>query len=128
MSETPYYAKDGKVWKRSVETKHDDGSSSFTLEFPICEATELVGEDGAVSIAGLMNLGDEAQGRPAADALVTALEFIEDHLGFHEGSEEKQTETGEPVVWINATPPDGDLQTMLRTARTALAKHKETTG
>lgn len=57
----------------------------------------------------------------AAPALYEALEFIEDYLGFHEGSEEKQTEEGAPVIWINASNPDGDFQTMLGKARAALA-------
>ena len=102
MNETPYYAKDGKVWKRSVETKHDDGSSSFTLEFPICEASELVGENGAASIAGLMNLGEEAQNRPAEDALVTALKYARRFLN----SDDHDT------AYVDAL----------------IAKHKETTG
>lgn len=58
------------------------------------------------------------------EELVAALEIIEDLLGFHKGSEEKITKSGHPVIWINASDTDGDFQTMLSTARAALAKAK----
>ena len=118
MSETPYYAKDGKVWKRSVETKHA-GGSSFTLGFPVCEMTEIVGADAADSIAGLMNLGDEAQNRPAVDELVKALEETVRVLSFafDDGALDHETIIGLCI----------DPYGMLKDAQTILAKHKETT-
>ncbi len=57
------------------------------------------------------------------DALVEALEEIEDTLGFHEGSEEIMpglSEGAKPVIWINAQSDSGDFQRMLSKARAAL--------
>ena len=51
-----------------------------------------------------------------------ALEHAEDILGFQEGSEEKQTPEGRPVIWINAQGPDGDFQIMLAKIRAVLKK------
>ncbi len=55
------------------------------------------------------------------EALLEALRHVEDILGFHEGSEEKVTETGKPVIWINAQGKDGDFQIMLAKVRAAIA-------
>ena len=58
--------------------------------------------------------------------LEDALIFVEDILSFHEGivSEEVTHPGGEPVVWINATDPHGDFQTMLMKIRDALKVRK----
>ena len=63
MSEQPYYAKDGIVWKASIETKHADQSSSFTLAFPVCSMSEAVGDDAADAVANLMNAGAQAEAK-----------------------------------------------------------------
>lgn len=45
-------------------------------------------------------------------------------LEFNDGSAEKLTEQGEPVIWINASTPDGDFQRMLAAIR-RLAMHAQ---
>ncbi len=52
--------------------------------------------------------------------MLKALEVVSDLLEFHDGSAEKLTEQGQPVIWINASSPDGDFQTMLEAVRAAL--------
>jgi hypothetical protein len=54
--------------------------------------------------------------------LVEVLEHAEDILGFQEGSEEKITPEGRPVIWVNAQGPDGDFQIMLAKIRTVLKR------
>lgn len=51
-------------------------------------------------------------------ALREALEEAEELLGFHQGSSEKMTPTGEPVVWVN----NEDLERVLAVIRNALKK------
>jgi hypothetical protein len=52
-----YYAKDGVVWKRPVETK-TAGGSRISIVFPVCKMSDIVGEEGAETVAELMNQGD----------------------------------------------------------------------
>jgi hypothetical protein len=59
-SSAPYYAKDGKVWKRPIRTKNADGSTSITLGFPVCTMHETVGKEAAETVAALMNAGHVA--------------------------------------------------------------------
>ena len=54
------------------------------------------------------------------DQLRAALLVVEDILEFHEGSEKPIREGGNPVIWINASSPDGDFQRMLGATRNAL--------
>lgn len=65
---------------------------------------------------------NEANARLIASApdLLKALDEAEDLLGFHEGSAEKMTETGHPVVWVN----NEDLERVLKSIREAIAKAK----
>ena len=60
----------------------------------------------------------EEENEKLRSAISSALEL----LAFHEGSEEKITEDGNPVIWINANGPDGDFQTILRTLREAVGQ------
>lgn len=56
--EKPLFYVDGKVVsKRSIETKNDDGSSNFTLGFPVCEVSEWVEPE---TVAKLLELGEVA--------------------------------------------------------------------
>jgi hypothetical protein len=55
----PYYAKDGMVWKDSIATQID-GGTSYTLGFPVCTMHPAVGDDGAETVAALMNAGHNA--------------------------------------------------------------------
>lgn len=58
MSKTPYYAKDGKVWKRAVHTAYD-GGTTIEVGFPVCIPTKFCAGDAGV-IAELMNRGAAA--------------------------------------------------------------------
>lgn len=58
--EPPYYAKDGRVWKRPIHTKQPDGSTNISLGFPVCEMSDAVGDDAADTVAALMNAGHAA--------------------------------------------------------------------
>ena len=59
-TKTPYYAKNGMVWKHPLETLKDDGGKTISLGFPICKMHEAVGDDAAEQVANLMNLGHQA--------------------------------------------------------------------
>ena len=48
------------------------------------------------------------------------LEYVEDILGFHEGSAKPNHDGGRPVIWINAEGVEGDYQTILRRIRRSL--------
>ena len=56
----PYHAKGRVIWKDSTETKHNDGSSSFSLAFPVCEMHECLAPPMAETIAEIMNRGEAA--------------------------------------------------------------------
>jgi hypothetical protein len=60
MAEALYYAKGPEVWKSPVRTKIE-GGQSVSIGFHVCTASEVVGEDGAAAIAGLLCLGEQAQ-------------------------------------------------------------------
>lgn len=66
----PYYAKDGVVWKHPVHKKNNDGTTTITVGFPVCEMHDAVGADAAETVAELMNLGD------ASPDLLTRLKAI----------------------------------------------------
>jgi hypothetical protein len=55
-----YYARDGLVYKAPVQHDKPDGSTSFSLGFPVCKVLEYVGEDAAETVALLMNQGEQA--------------------------------------------------------------------
>ena len=59
-----YYAQGGQVRKRSIVTKHGDGTESFTLDFAVCTMTEYVGDEAARVVASLMNAGHDALAAP----------------------------------------------------------------
>ncbi len=63
MADTLYYAKGLEVWKSPVRTKID-GGESVSVGFLACTASEVVGEEGAIAIAALLCLGEQAQ-KPA---------------------------------------------------------------
>lgn len=60
-TQTPYYAKDGMVWKHPIETMKLDGTLSITIGFPVCKMHDAVGEDAAEAVAQLMNIGHQHQ-------------------------------------------------------------------
>lgn len=70
MSGPIYTASEGVVWKEPVETKHPDGTSSFTLGFRVCTMSPDVGGQAAEAVARLMNAGE------VAPALLAALQEI----------------------------------------------------
>jgi hypothetical protein len=57
----PFSARGRTVQKDSVETKHDEGSSSFTLSFDICEISEFCEEGVAEHIAALLTENEDGQ-------------------------------------------------------------------
>ena len=60
--------------------------------------------------------------------LAESIAWIEDMLGFHEGSEKPLRAGAEPVIWINANPDNGDFQRALDMLRAALAMFQEKKG
>lgn len=60
MPDGPYEAIDGVVFRKSVEMRNDDGTTSYTLGFPVCRPDKAVGAEQANTIAMLMNAGDAA--------------------------------------------------------------------
>jgi hypothetical protein len=69
-----YYAKDGLVWKRPVETKRENGTTTVSIGFPVCRMHDAAeGQEGVV--AELMNRGDRL------DAAVSQLESTLNTLG-----------------------------------------------
>lgn len=63
MPDTLYYAKGLEVWKSPVRTKID-GGESVSIGFHACTASEVIGEEGAIAIAALLCLGEQAQTPP----------------------------------------------------------------
>ena len=73
-----YYAKGDTVWKRPVETR-GAGGSKISFGFPVCQMSDIVGEEGAETVAELMNQGDELPKlRSDLATARKALEEIED--------------------------------------------------
>ena len=60
---TPYYAKNGIVWKHPLATPYD-GGQKISLGFPICKMHEAVGNAAAESVAALMKSGHQASSKP----------------------------------------------------------------
>lgn len=60
MPDKLYYAKGLEVWKSPVRTKID-GGESVSIGFHACTASEVIGEEGAIAIAALLCLGEQAQ-------------------------------------------------------------------
>ncbi|PWC96918.1 hypothetical protein [Azospirillum sp. TSO5] len=69
MTKPLYYAEGRNIHKRPIEEKTDTGTS-ITLGFRCAVADRIVGEEGAQTIAELMNRGE------AAPSLLEALEKI----------------------------------------------------
>lgn len=63
MADALYYAKGLQVWKSPVRTKIE-GGLSVSLGFHACTASEVIGEEGAIAIAALLCLGEQAQNQP----------------------------------------------------------------
>lgn len=61
-----YYAKGLEVWKRSIATRNPDRTTSYTLGFCACVASEWVGEEGARAIAAMLTMAErfEERGEP----------------------------------------------------------------
>jgi len=60
MADKLYYAKGLEVWKSPVRTKIH-GGESISVGFHACTASEVIGEEGAIAIAALLCLGEQAQ-------------------------------------------------------------------
>jgi hypothetical protein len=61
MTEGPYYAKAGCVWKRPIQ-RHDEVAkvTHITMGFRVCRMMDEVGDEAAETVAALMNAGDAA--------------------------------------------------------------------
>jgi len=72
MKPPVYEARNGVVWKRSVQ-RMDDATRTvrITMGFPVCTPSDYVGAEGAETIAALLNAG-EAHLSPETDAKVEA--------------------------------------------------------
>ncbi|OFX10844.1 MAG: hypothetical protein A2516_00325 [Alphaproteobacteria bacterium RIFOXYD12_FULL_60_8] len=55
----PFYASGRKIFKRPIETKHANGTSSFTWGCLVCEVSEWI--PGAEAVVDLLNAGVKAQ-------------------------------------------------------------------
>lgn len=55
-----YRAKGMEIFKNPVEERLEHGTR-YQVGFPVCVATEYIGEDGAQALAALLDLGEEAQ-------------------------------------------------------------------
>lgn len=56
----PYYAENGTIWKRPIETDNGDGTRGITIGFPVCTMHPACGDDQAKIVAALMNAGHAA--------------------------------------------------------------------
>lgn len=61
---TPYFAKDGMVWKHPLHRHNDNGTTTISIGFPICKMHEAVGDEAAEQVAELMNLGHKSSLTP----------------------------------------------------------------
>lgn len=79
----PYYAHDGKVWKRG--TREQLGKiTHLTTGFAVCTPTEFLGPEDADTIAMLMNLGAERAAMPSRRQLrMWVNSVIRDHRVAH---------------------------------------------
>lgn len=58
-----FFAKDdGTVWRQGERTRNPDGSTTFSLTFPVCTMHEAAGKEAGPTIARLANIGLEADG------------------------------------------------------------------
>lgn len=89
-----YYAKGLEVWKSPVRTKIE-GGGSISLGFHACTASEVIGEEGAIAIAALLCLGEQAQNPPPQSNLdgVQALLHSLDRTAI--------AKIVDPSAWIN---------------------------
>lgn len=67
MAKLLYYAEDGMVWKRPVETENADGTKSISMGFPVCKMHEAAG-DAAANVVAQM-LCDAERFRPALEKI-----------------------------------------------------------
>lgn len=74
MSDT-YYAKGMEIWKSPISTDNGDGTTTISIGFQCATATEIVGEEGAQAIAGLLTLADE--GGKLANEATTRIAALE---------------------------------------------------
>lgn len=73
-----YYAKEGKVWKRPIETAKPGGGVSVQIGFPVCKMLDVVGDEAAETVAELMNRGEACANLiPAAIDLHTTYDGAE---------------------------------------------------
>lgn len=72
-----YTAKGLVVHKEPGKKKMGDGSTAYTLGFPVCEVTDWVGEDGAMTVAKLLSAADGVDTNliDAAPDLLEALKY-----------------------------------------------------
>jgi hypothetical protein len=67
-----YYVRGDVIWKAACKKRDDaNGTTTYSLGFPACKATECVGEDGAQVIARALNAAVALL--PAADRLLAIL-------------------------------------------------------
>lgn len=80
MNAPTYTGKGGYVWKEPVETKHPDGTTSFTLGFRVCKVMPEVGDEAATTLAMMLNIAERAEAEVAIRAeLVAALHGFVSH-------------------------------------------------
>ena len=69
-----YYARGAMVLKSPVKTPLANGGHSVSVGFPVCEATDYVGEQGAKFIADALNRHEHGRltkaNMPAPDAII----------------------------------------------------------
>jgi len=58
-----YYAKGSDVWKRPVEIAREAGKKTISLGFKVCTVTDVVGDEGAETVAALLTMAERYQER-----------------------------------------------------------------
>lgn len=66
MADKLYNAKGREVWKAPVKTKTEN-STSFEVGFHVLTVSDYIGDEGAVSVAELLHIGETSQASARMD-------------------------------------------------------------
>lgn len=105
MSEDPYYAKDGKVWKRPVRTAYA-GGTTIEIGFPVCVPSEFCPGEGE-TIAKLMNRGSTTEEKPMPKSREDAMTLMRKYSALDDIDSR-----------LNEIAMNGDIQIVFKTATT----------
>jgi hypothetical protein len=60
-----FYTKGCEVWRHPRKTARADGKTSYSLGFPVCTASEAIGEEGAKAICDALNASQRREAEAA---------------------------------------------------------------